>query len=399
MRAADDQLPVDDRRWLVVPVRDEIRVLCVAGREGAAKYVADALNPHPQAQSAIRPTIVSDGQLAEVEFADFDCIFLCDVAQLVAAEADRLARYVAAGGGVVFFLGDRVIPSTYNAFAPGGQKPSLLPARIGDTVNQPQFGIDPLDYRHPIVAPFRGRERAGLLTTPLTHYFRLDTSQSSPEVQVAAATRSGDPLIVTEPVGRGRVAIVATDGSLSSIDATTGEPWTLWPTWPSFLPIVRELLAYVGGDDRQTWEQMVGTTLHGSVANPTLSAAATQPLQVTRPDDRTMLAGIQPAAGGLEWSFDDTDVSGVYTLRESPGTSLRHFAVNVDTAESDLARIDAKDLPPSISIDTTLRDATDGDGTSKMVSHAAWSQPLLWTAMAIMFLESFIAWRFGRGGV
>ena len=47
VRAAGDQLTVDDRRWLVVPVRDEIRVLCVAGREGAAKYVADALNPHP----------------------------------------------------------------------------------------------------------------------------------------------------------------------------------------------------------------------------------------------------------------------------------------------------------------------------------------------------------------
>ena len=398
VRAAGDQLTVDDRRWLVVPVRDEIRVLCVAGREGAAKYVADALNPHPQAQSAIRPTIVSDGQLAEVELADFDCIFLCNVAQLVAAEADRLAQYVAAGGGVVFFLGDRVIPSTYNAFAPGGQKPSLLPARIGDTVNQPQFGIDPLDYRHPIVAPFRGRERAGLLTTPLTRYFRLDTSQSSPEAQVAAATRSGDPLIVTAPVGRGRVAIVATDGSLSSIDASTGEPWTLWPTWPSFLPIVRELLAYVGGDDRQAWEQMVGTTLHGSLANPTLSAAATQPLQITRPDDRTMLAGIQTTAGGLEWSFDDTDVSGIYTLRGSPGANLRQFAVNVDTAESDLARIDARELPPTISVETAMQNATDGSGTSDMVSHAAWSQPLLWTALAIMFLESFIAWRFGRGG-
>ena len=136
VRAVGDQLPVDDRRWLVVPVRDEIRVLCVAGRDGAAKYVADALNPHPQAQSAIRPTIVSDGQLAEVEFADFDCIFLCNVAQLVAAEADRLTQYVAAGGGVVFFLGDRVIPSTYNPFAPGGQK-SVATSRENRGYRQP----------------------------------------------------------------------------------------------------------------------------------------------------------------------------------------------------------------------------------------------------------------------
>ena len=56
VQAAPDRLALDNARWLVVPVRSELRVLCVAGHDGAAKYVADALNPNPDtAGSPIRP--------------------------------------------------------------------------------------------------------------------------------------------------------------------------------------------------------------------------------------------------------------------------------------------------------------------------------------------------------
>ncbi len=126
VRASGDRLNVDNSRSLVVPVREEMRVLCVAGREGAAKYLADALNPNPAGDSPIRPVVVSEGDLAELALTDFDCVFLCNVAQLTASEAERLVRYAEAGGGVVIFLGDRVVPSSYNAL--GKVRMPLLPA-------------------------------------------------------------------------------------------------------------------------------------------------------------------------------------------------------------------------------------------------------------------------------
>jgi hypothetical protein len=374
LRAENDGLQLDDARWLVVPVRETIRVLCVAGREGAARYVADALNPNPRARTAITPTVVSDGQLAELELADFDCIFMCNVSQLAATEAQRLTRYAEAGGGIVFFLGDRTNPASYNALASsqaGNERAQpLLPARVGELVSGPQFGIDPLDYQHPIVHLFRGRERAGLLTTPISQYFRLDLSQSSSGAQVAVATRSSDPLIVTAPLGRGRIAVVATDGSLSSVDQATGEPWTLWPTWPSFLPIVRELLAYVGGGNGQIWEQTVGTTLHGSIASTMESAPADQPLQITRTDGQTSLASTQTTTAGVEWSFDDTVVSGLYSLRELPDGKLRQFAVNVDVTESDLVRIGPDELPTNVVVETVMESATGDVGSSDRYARA-----------------------------
>ena len=51
---------------------------------------------------------------------------------------------------------------------------------------------------------------------------------------------------------------------------------------------------------------------------------------------------------GSEWSYTDTDVSGIYTLRGLPQGRTQQFAVNVDTAEGDLAKIDPQQLPPEI---------------------------------------------------
>jgi hypothetical protein len=396
VRAAGDQLEPDDAHWLVVPVRDEIRVLCVEGRDGAAKYVVDALNPSPSTPSAIRSTIVAEGDVAELSLTDFDCIFLCNVAQLTSSEAQRLARYTAGGGGVVFFLGDRVIPESYNQLVAGWEARagktglSLVPARIGELVNEPHFGLDPREYRHPIVAPFRGNERAGLLTTPVARYYRLELPEQPRNVEVAATIGRGDPFIVAAPLGKGRTVMVATDASLSSVDAATGEPWTIWPTWPSFLPIVRELLAYAVSGTQQDWQQPVGTRIAtGGVPVETA-------LNILRPDRRTAPVALHTVDGQQQWFYPDTELAGIYSLAGQSSVASQQFARNVDIRESDLTRIDPQQLPREFIVRSTSPTAADGVSRT-LVTHAAWSGRLLWLAFALLFVESFLAWRFGRG--
>ena len=126
------------------PCAGRVRVLCVAGREARPSILADALNPNPAGDSPIRPIVVSEGDFADVELADFDCVFLCNVAQLTASEAERLSRYAAGGGGVVFFLGDRVIPESYNALTGTTMRrmrvvppQSSMPAQVGDVIANP----------------------------------------------------------------------------------------------------------------------------------------------------------------------------------------------------------------------------------------------------------------------
>jgi hypothetical protein len=394
IRAAGDALEIDNTRWLVVPVRDEVKVLCVAGKAGAAKYVASALDPDPTDLSPLRPVVINEGDLAEVELAEFDCVIFCNVARLSVGEAERIKRYSSAGGGMIVFLGDRV---RAEAWEQGDEKqsdaPSLLPARIGELIAEPQFGLDPLEYRHPIVAAFRGRERAGLLTTPVARYFRLHLSDDRPDAEVAARLTSGDPFLITAPLGRGRVVLVATDGSLSSVDAATGEPWTAWPAWPSFLPLVREMLAYAVAGQREQWQLPVGAAL---ASNDRDSAPLSGVVHITRPDGRTDSLQPESDSAGQRWSYDATDMSGIYSVRVTENAEPQPFAVNVDTRESDLAAIDRQQIPAEISVRTTPQEAA-GPAGSDMFTKAGWQQPLLAGALALLLVESLMAWHFGRG--
>jgi hypothetical protein len=250
--------------------------------------------------------------------------------------------------------------------------------------------VDPLDYRHPIVAPFRGNERAGLLTTPISRYYRLEVSDDPSGVEVAATIGRGDPLIVTAPLGNGCTVLVATDGSLTSVDPAGVEPWTIWPTWPSFLPIVRELLAYVLSQNQQEWQHAVGTVLSGPVT-PDHGAN----LKMRRPDGTAAPVALHRPHGESQWSFRETELSGIYSLAGQDDAS-QQFALNVDSRESDLTRIDSQQLPQEFVVRSSPAPVGD-EATTSLVAHDSWSGPLLWFALLLLFIESVLAWRFGRG--
>jgi hypothetical protein len=389
VRAAGDRLEIDNTRWLVVPVAQEIRVLCVAGEPDDAKYLAAALAPDPSAESAIRPQVISEGELADTELAAYQCVFLSNVAQLTADEAKRLAEYVEQGGGLAIFLGDRVQPASYNELA-GGEKP-LLPARLGELRSEAQFGVDPLEYRHPIAAPFRGRERAGLLTTSVARYFRLETPREHSQTEEALALPNGDPLVITATHGRGRIVLVATAGSLASVDRASGEAWTTWPAWPSFLPVVREILAFAVGGRHEARQAIVGSPIALLLATNWTGGN----LELTRPDGRKVALTASSASPDRSWRYEDTDLAGIYSLRQGEKDVAR-FAVNVDTRESDLAQVDPRQLPAEIGVRSDWR-SSEGIVASGVLPESAWNRSLLWLAAALVLMELCLAWLFGRG--
>ncbi len=245
--APGDDLDIDNERVLTLPVRREIRVLCIDGRPsdarfpGAADYLALALAPRepPSDHVRLRVETATESALTERNLTDYDCLFLCNIARFTAGEARLLGAYLHGGGGVVFFLGDRVQADNYNReLGPAGQGraggAAILPARLGKIVSKPQFRLDPLGFRHPILQAFFGRGQNSLLTTPVFKYYQLLMPKDSAAATVLAAG-DGDPLIVESRVGQGRVVLVAT--------APVPE-WSALPLWPSFVPLVQEMTAF-----------------------------------------------------------------------------------------------------------------------------------------------------------
>ena len=124
----------------------------------------------------------------------------------------------------------------------GSAAERLLPARIGALVKQPQYRLDPLGFRHPILKAFRGRGESALLTTPVFQYYKLEIPKDSAARKVLALG-NGDPLMVEESIERGRVVLVATSAEVA---------WSGLPLWPSFVPLMQEMLSYcMAGEAKQ----------------------------------------------------------------------------------------------------------------------------------------------------
>lgn len=409
VRLGEDSLVADNRRFRVVKTSRRTRVLCVAGTRGADRYVASALNPTGDRDASIAVDRVTDADLASTDLGPYVCVFCCNVPAFTEGEAIRLAEFVSGGGGLVLFLGDRVDAGAYNrrlatptatdaslgAVTPKGvfrfaslaetdaASPALLPFVFGDSYSSDTLQIDPLDYAHPIIAPFRGRERAGLITAPIMRYTSLQLSADDSRVQVALATASGDPLLVAAPFQDGRVAVVATAASLESVNPATGGPWTAWPAWPSFLPVVRGLLEYTAGAASDAPTQSVGQQLSG---RPLLGSPPT----IERPD------GVEEEvllAADSTWLYTNTNLAGVYRLQAAGGPG-RAFAVNTSTAESSLARIDRDRLPESLTvIDAGSAVASDSPGQQQTPLHRL----LIYAAIVLALADTVLASWFGRG--
>jgi hypothetical protein len=306
-----------------------------------------------------------------------------------------LANYARNGGGLVFFLGDRVQANRYNQELGSQSSLSLLPADLGEVAVESQYRFDPLTYRHPLVAPFQGREQAGLLTTPIYRYFRLMPREDG-KAAVALAFDNGDAAVVDASFGRGRVLLVATDGSLSSVDPQTNTPWATMAAWPSFVPLVQEMLAVVTSGKMAAQNIRVGESLGETMP----AAFAGQSLQMELPNGETHTVQLTTDARGTYWTFGNTRQSGPYRIRKTTTSAntgsedadaAQVFAVNLDTRESDLTRIDARELPESFS--TALETSADETRTTRLSRPSSLHRWLLYAVLALLFIEVILTKR------
>lgn len=402
-RLADDDAAVDNYRWLSVPVRSAVRVLCVQGKSGAARFVSLALQPGRSDRPVVVSETAAETALLERDLSEYDCAFLCNIGRFGQDEADVLRRYVRNGGAVVFFLGDQVQPGNYNRLLAGdGGKPALLPARLGEAVQQQaQYVFHPGEYKHPLIESFRGHEQTGLLTTPIWKYIRLQSPRTNEGAKVALEFDSGDPAIVEWPVGRGRVVLVATAGSTASrIGGDRIQPWTAWPTWPSFPPLVQEMLRLAISDQLKDRNREVGDPLQGFVrstaADLTMTIEGPQRGDAPPPTPkRSERIALNFDGEDSRWTFSGAYWSGVYQAQFGPPLSQnRNYAVNIDPRESDFSRIDLDDVPSQFQRDYREEDP---ESTDLPIDKP---QPYFRYLLSLMFLllvaETAVAWRFGN---
>jgi hypothetical protein len=398
IRSAKDKLAVDDARWLSVPVAESLKVLCIAGKPGSARYVAWSLQPRKMDSPTVRAELASESALLERELSEYDCVFLCNVGRFGRDEAEVLYNYLSGGGGLVIFLGDQVLPDSYNLELAGDlAKHRILPARIGPLADAGSYRFDPGDYEHPIVDPFRGFERTGLLTTPVWRYYKLEVDPES-QARVALRFNNSDPAIVEEPIERGRCILVATAASDASVDSDQDPPvpWTAISAWHSFPPLVHEMLAFSAAGRFEGRTVDVGQPFSAVLR----TSAADVPLEVRDPAGQRRRVRMSVDGEDSHWIHNDTYRSGVYRAVYGPPVDRSQvFAVNVNTAESDLSRVDPQMLPPELLVQTQIAGNAQ---TAAMLSRGNEGRMFRFALMgllALLFGETYLAWRFGSSSL
>lgn len=400
-----DPLKLDDRRWLAIPVREKISVLLVDGHfktepfQAETDYLAQALDPgsaSPGTASMIKAEVVAEGQLSRRDLADYDVVALCNIAQFTVEEVNALEDFLKQGGGVVFFGGDQVVADNYNRllFAEGkGLLPGSVGPNVGDAAKREAgFEFNPLGFRHPIVEPFANAPDAviaGLTKVKTWQYQKLKLPAGSSAKVALAFDGTGDPAMIEAPRHRGTVIQVATS-------ADSG--WTTWPLHRSYPPVMEQLILEASAGKLAERNVRVGQPLDEALPPTGVSASVT----VTVPGGRSVPSKLSPSGGVSLLHFEDTELSGPYLVKVGPPLPTEStFAANPDPAESDPAKLDRAGLAaavPGWKFDymTNWKELTGNAGA--ISRRGELHRQLLYALLALLLIESFLAWRFGNSG-
>jgi hypothetical protein len=350
VRLAPDELEPDNARFFTATVQQMLPVLIVNGDPSAVPHLNEtfflelALQSPAAGGPAVSPVqakTVIEADLLKQRLEDYACVILANVSSLAPLAADRLRRYVPAGGGLIIFTGDRVDPAAYNTALsgpePGGQ--GLMPALLTEVKQADSGGQDPgfrirsLAGGHPA---FRGiAEQMETGGARVQRFFSVAPAKGAGESPALVELDAG-PLVLERKAGSGTVLLCTTAADLD---------WSNLPARRFFLPMLHQMVYYAGRSAQGTDRVSVGTpyVLELPPSDEPVEVAFYGP---ARPEEQGKEAPdavlrSAPAERANRVTFQGTTRPGIYRAVYSVGGAehVRLFAVNVEGRESAPARI------------------------------------------------------------
>jgi hypothetical protein len=258
---------------------------------------------------------------------------LCNVATLPEAFVANLQNFVRQGGGLLIFGGDKLQPDGYN------QKLSQsVPAELREKKTGPEASgenIDKLDLAHPALQSFADPILLeSLKSTRVWGYLRANPRGQAALVSLA----NGDPLLLEQRVGAGKVILVTT---------TADRDWTDLPLKTAFLPLLQSLAQHLAGGKRGHLDS--GITVGDAKQLSLPPSLVGKSLRVTKPNKQAVEVPIVGEKNRAMATINDNEIAGFYRLslptgaeRDSGAPQL--YAVNPPFLESRLEEIGAREL-------------------------------------------------------
>ena len=408
-----DALAEDSEGFFAARTLKKIPVLIVDGDPSANPERSDAyyLSALEVPGTGILVDTATVGELETISLTKYKVIFLCNVDEASADRLKSLSKWVENGGGLVFMPGDRVRAATFNEsfYKDGsGLSPLKLEAMEGDLTRGSWIYMETKDSNHPALRVVLDPE-IGFDNCEIFSWWRGSVKPDQDGKVVATPLLLGNqdktPAMADRTFGKGRTVTFA-----FSADAD----WTFWPSDPTYIPVMWELVNDMVGGSSEAARYRVGGDLRQLVDISQYQLR----VGLTDPAEEKVDANAKPLDGGgedivlYEVEFPNLSKRGFYDLElryrpdgdalsqarsEDEETVGRLFAVNTDPAESDLRRLDLDALPNEFFGEATSLVDGEGmvteDGTQS--TNDVWLQ-ILFLLAGMLVLEQFLGWWFGR---
>jgi hypothetical protein len=325
VRLPDDALKRDNLFHFVVSPSEPVHAIVIdrAGAEQEALFLSRALaiGESPRVELTTRtPTTFSDADARQAAV-----VMLNDV-QVPDDLADRLVRFVAAGGGLLVAAGPHATWPSRLA--------DSLPALPGDPIDRTTTTpsrLGGLEYSHPVFELFRA-PRSGDFSAARFYGYR---GALKPTGQVLARFDDGTPALMERKTGAGRVLLWS-----STLDLE----WNDMPVKAVFLPFVHTITKYLADFSEAPASLTVGQVIPAPRKAPGRGGAAARGGTIAVAPSGARVS-IETEDGALELGEQ-----GFYDVRTqgSGPDSATTLASNVDLSESDLASMDPRELAAAV---------------------------------------------------
>jgi hypothetical protein len=394
-RLESDAVETDNYRYCAIDMPADVPVLLIDGdpRPRNARYLKFAMAPGEAVRMGLRPQIEAPRYLSVKPLTSYGAINLANIERLESSAVAALEKYVADGGGVAFFLGDRCDMKFFNDVLYRNGK-GLFPVPLA---RQAELEVDRLEPApdlqtddHFIFQRFAGKRNSYLQTVLVQRYFAVPEGWRPPSkasVRVAAHLRNGAPLVIERSYGKGRVMAFLT---------TAAPTWNNWAGNPGFVVVMQELEAYLtqrrAGDESRLVGAPLTLTLDPKTYRPEVqftlpeeAAARTVAVNATRGADHQLTATLL-----------DTDRRGFYEAqlaKADNSVETRRFAMNVDAAEGDLATIDGAQLAPRLEgVKYQYEQAAVFQSTTSELAGYNLGEAILYGLILLLIGEQILAW-------
>ena len=364
IRVEGDNFPFDNKFYFTLRRTEQMKALLVeTASRGRSEsfYFRNAMTTGENLPFNVESKTA--GSVNPSELKQYRIVILND-ASISPALANGLVKFVESGGGLIISAGSHTEDATFNQVFQNAA-PAKLEEKVlfrggsgGDYVTMSEIKTD-----HPIFEVFRQSGR--LASARVFGYHRATPREGA---AVLARYEDGNPALIEATQGTGKILLFT-----STFDAS----WNDLPLTPLYLPLVRQMTSHLGEREEHAWHQLGQSFTVPPAKDGTIPA-------VDVPNGERLTERKQTATGELIITAKEP---GFYRLR-FPNSS-DYAAVNVDTKESDLAKLNVEEFVAAVTGSDPKVQAAAG-ANEKLSKEEVESRQRVWWWLLVVALLLFL---------